>query len=226
MAGSVTTPSHPAMAVIAVLSDTTEILLVVAGAVLGLLLALLVQPLLQDKAEVLLVRALGRFWVRRRGSLAGAWLFVWTKDDTPLTRAEEVALDLASVGKRVSGRFSWRGRQYWLLGRRETDTFISGTYLDEQVGNTFHGAFQLRIYPNEERMGGRWMGFDSKSVIVEGPWEWRRRAVATYPHEIDGAGGDVAPADAAGRPSRRHRDGPAAPPAELDLNHEERGTRQ
>src|SRR5215208_3674957 len=101
------------MWVMAALSDATQILLVVAGAVLGLLLALLVQPLLQDKAAVLLVRALGKFWLRRRGDLAGEWRFVWTKDDTPLTRTEEVSLDLSSVGRRVSGRFSWRGRQYW-----------------------------------------------------------------------------------------------------------------
>jgi hypothetical protein len=128
------------MSVLAALSDTVQILLVIAGAVLGLLLALLVQPLLQDKAEVLLVRALGRFWLRRRGDLAGTWVFVWTRDDTPLTRSEEVSLTLFSVGRRVSGRFAWRGRQYWLLGRRETDMFVSGTYLDEEAGNTFHGA--------------------------------------------------------------------------------------
>jgi len=179
----VATP-QPGVWLIAELSDTTQILLVVAGAVLGLLLALLVQPLLQDKAEVLLVRVLGRFWRRRSGDLGGAWRFVWTIDKTPLTASEEVSLNLSSVGKRVSGRFSWRGRQYWLLGRRETDTFISGTYLDEQAGNTFHGALQLKIYPNEERMKGRWIGFNGRSVIVEGPWEWRRENVPTYPHEI------------------------------------------
>jgi hypothetical protein len=39
------------MWLMAALSDTTQILLVVAGAVLGLLLALLVQPLLQGSSR-------------------------------------------------------------------------------------------------------------------------------------------------------------------------------
>ena len=80
--------------------------------------ALFVQPLLRDKAEVVLVRALGRIWVRRHGGLAGPWRFVWTKDPAHLDRSEEVSLRLAEVGSRVSGRFSWRGREYWFLGRR------------------------------------------------------------------------------------------------------------
>jgi hypothetical protein len=170
------------------MSDATmEIALVVAGALLGLLLALFIEPLLQDKTEVLLVRAVGRFWIRRKKSLAGDWRFVWTKDGTQLSRADETTVRLSAVGARVAGRFAWKGRNYWLLGRRETDEFISGTYLDERAGLTFHGAFHLKVNPNEETMAGRWMGFDSTHRIVEGPWEWRCVDAARYPFEIAAA---------------------------------------
>jgi hypothetical protein len=163
-----------------------QILLLIGGAVLGLVLALFAQPLLQDKAEVFLVRFLARFGARKKGSLAGDWMFVWARDGATLDRSVEIPVKLSVVGKRISGRFEWRSRRYWLLAQRTTDEFISGTYIDEQAGLTFHGAFQLRIHANEESMHGRWMGFDSSRKIAEGPWHWRREATAKYPYEFTG----------------------------------------
>lgn len=161
-----------------------QVVLLIAGAVLGLLLTLLVQPLTQDKTEVFLVRLLARFGPRRSGSLAGKWKFVWVRDGATLDRSEEVGIELSVVGKQISGKFIWRDRQYWLRAQRTTEEFISGTYLDQQAGLTFHGAFQLRVHANEQSMHGRWMGFDSTGRIAEGPWHWRRDAPELkYPYE-------------------------------------------
>jgi hypothetical protein len=61
-------------------------------------------------------------------------------------------------------------------------------------------------------MKGRWMGFNGRSVIIEGPWEWRRDNVKTYPHEIADAGGGggkpAAPVNAPGHPFERQQPGP------------------
>ena len=161
-----------------------QIVLLVLGAVVGLALALLVQPLLQEKAEVLLVRVVSALWFRKSESLSGSWMFVWTKEGSVLDRSEEIPVQLSCVGKRIAGRFAWRGRSYWVLGRRETDEFISGTYLDEKAGLTFHGAFQLRILPDEQTMAGRWIGFNTNHEIIQGPWHWRQKEANLYPFEV------------------------------------------
>jgi hypothetical protein len=153
------------------------------GAVFGLILSLFVQPLLQDRAEVGLLSIISKVWLRRQKGLSGQWMSIWFTDGNLPNRNPEMSIKLSTVGRRVAGKFEWRGHRYWLIGRRDTDEFISGTYVDESVGLTFHGAFQLRIMPNEETMVGRWMGFNSESKIVEGEWHWRRVSATKYPFE-------------------------------------------
>jgi len=70
-----------------------------------------------------------------------------------------------------------------MLGTRHTDQYLTGTYEDEVAGHSFHGAFQLKILPNEEVMTGRWVGFNSLNEILQGPWEWRRSQISKYSFE-------------------------------------------
>ena len=136
-----------------------QVILLVAGALLGLILSLFVQPLLQDRSEVILVKVLGKLIARRRGSLEGEWRFVWAKDGVSLGRQEEVTVKVAVAGQRMSATFTWRDRDYWFLAQRTTQEYISGTYFDREVGLNYHGAFQLKVLTNERTMKGKWMGF-------------------------------------------------------------------
>jgi len=162
------------------------LILLIAGAVVGLLLALFAQPLLEDPARSLLVRVLGRLpLVRGRQSVAGEWQFVWWRDgdDEATARSTETQLRLVTVASKVAGKFDWRGRSYQLIGSRHTTNFISGTYVDTREGNVFHGSFQLRALPGDSLMEGRWMGFNSDHQIVEGPWYLRRPHVDSYSND-------------------------------------------
>ena len=151
-----------------------DILIAAIGAIFGLALAVLVQPLLDDPVRVLLVRVLGHVWIRSRTSLTGTWASVWQIGDRPFDLTEEIVMHLNQVGTRVAGKFEWRGHEYLFLGNRITPHFISGNYQDVKEGFNFHGVFHIRIMPKEELMTGRWMGFDNENQILEGPWEWRR----------------------------------------------------
>jgi hypothetical protein len=174
-----------------------DILLLVAGGVFGLFLAVFVQPLIEDDVRGLLIRIVGHLRIRSKSSLAGDWNAVWAIDGKPLDLSAEMKnIRLHEVGNRIAGEFKWHGRTYRLLGNRITSNFVSGTYEDVIAGYTLHGAFQLQVFPKEQFMVGRWMGFNRDNDIVEGPWQWRRTvagkngvfttdSASKYPFETD-----------------------------------------
>jgi hypothetical protein len=153
------------------------------GGLVGLVLALLVQPVLEDPTRSLLVRLMSRLsLIRSRANVAGSWRFVWWQDGDVANEDEE-AVHLRTIGSKVAGKFSWRGRTYQLIGSRYTPNFISGTYVDELEGNVFHGVFQLRVLPGDNLMEGRWMGFNTHQDIISGPWFLRRVGQGHYSYE-------------------------------------------
>jgi len=176
-----------------------DLILLIAGAFLGLFLAVFIQPLIEDNARGILIRLVGHLRIRSKSSLAGDWNAVWAIDGKPLDLNSEMRnIRLHEVGNRIAGEFKWHGRTYRLLGNRITPNFVSGTYEDVVAGYTLHGAFQLQVFPKEQFMVGRWMGFNRENHIVEGPWQWRRLVAksndtsatdksAKYPFETDPA---------------------------------------
>jgi hypothetical protein len=161
-----------------------DVLAAAIGAIFGLVLALLAQPLLDDPARVLLVKLLGHLWVRSHSSLTGTWASVWRIGDGHLDRSEEIVMNLNQVGTRVAGKFDWKGKEYLFLGNRITSGFISGNYQGVEDGHDFHGVFHIKVMAREEFMIGRWMGFDDDNKILEGPWEWRRLSKHTMKDEL------------------------------------------
>ena len=151
---------------------------------LALLLALFVQPLVEDRAHVFLVRLLGGLAPPQLQSLQGTWFFVWCREGEELTRDEEVpSVRVQELGRRATATFAWKERQYRLIGKRASDVFLTGTYDDFYRGRTFHGAFQLSILPGGQLMSGKWIGFNSQNEVISGPWEWRRESKPGYPFE-------------------------------------------
>jgi hypothetical protein len=153
------------------------------GGAVGLILALLVQPLLEDASRSFLVRLLSRLpLVRSRADVAGRWCFVWWQDGG-VANKDEVPVSLKTIGQKVAGKFEWSGNTYQLIGSRHTSNFISGTYVDQRAGNTFHGTFQLKVLPGDNLMEGRWMGFNAHGDILSGPWFLHRESQEHYSYE-------------------------------------------
>lgn len=170
--------------------DVKDVILLILGGLFGLLLALFVQPLLEDSVRGILIRVVGHLRIRSKSSLAGTWYAVWCVDGSALDVSTEMRnIKLHEVGTRIAGQFEWHGRTYRILGNRITPNFVSGTYEDVIAGYTLHGAFQLEVFPKEQFMVGRWMGFNRANRILEGPWQWRRvpdpkKPLPKYPFEI------------------------------------------
>lgn len=157
------------------------LLAVMLGTILGVASALLLQPLLQDRAQRLLIRVVGPLAPTPKGSLAGTWCAVWCVESQELSRHREMkGIQLKELGSHLTGTFKWDGREYRILAKRVSDLFVTGTYEDLSSGRTFHGALQLVIHPGESHIYGKWIGFDADNRVLSGPWEWRRATVDEY----------------------------------------------
>jgi hypothetical protein len=161
---------------------TKEILLLVAGAVLGLVFTLLVQPFLAEPAQRFLMRMLGSRAPRGEESIAGKWECRWWKDGE--ADKATMTVNLRLFLNSVSGSFEFDGRTYHVVGKIDNNTILTGTYYDQYRGRTFHGAFQLHIQPRALTMTGRWIGFNRYNQIMTGPWEWRRNSEQKWPSEM------------------------------------------
>lgn len=164
-----------------------QIGLVVLGSLLGLALALFLQPMLEDRAQRWLVNILGAVAPRRKDSLAGEWICRWSKDGEPYKQSMKVKVK--QLGRWITTSFVYGGRVYTAQGKVEPESIVAGTYYDELVGATFHGAFQLWVAPGQFTMSGKWMGFNAKNEVISGPWEWKRATADKFPSDYSGTAG-------------------------------------
>ena len=151
----------------------------IIGGVISLILSLIFIPLLQDSVNDFLVRFLSfPFGLRKSESLTGTWDQDWQVD-----RANEkvihkdTTLKLNQFGKSLVGSFSFEDRKYRIRARIENNTYISGIWFDEKIGQVYHGSFQARIEINNKEVNGKWVGFSrSHNKINTGNWTWKKRA--------------------------------------------------
>jgi hypothetical protein len=52
------------------------------------------------------------------------------------------------------------------------DFYVTGTWENIVEGMQYHGAFQLFLHPDGQKMEGVWVGFDSRNHIQHGWWHW------------------------------------------------------
>src|SRR5664280_1062810 len=50
--------------------------------------------------------------------------------------------------------------------------YLTGVWENVPDGDIYHGAFQFVVSPDGKRMTGKWIGFNRKQEIREGPWQW------------------------------------------------------
>lgn len=159
-----------------------EVILLITGAVLGLLLVVFVQPLVEGQALDLLIKWFGTKTQRRRQSLAGPWHQRWHVDSESFTsRNEDQKVIITQLRNRIATSHITAGRTYHTVGMVGQDQYVTGTWHDEVSGSSYYGAFQLRILPGADMMLGKWIGFGTDGSIKTGIWEWKRPSVECYP---------------------------------------------
>lgn len=170
-----------------------EIFLLFLGAILGLLLAVFIQPLVENQALDILVKWFGSRTQRRKQSLAGAWHQRWHVDSKSFSSSnEDQNVVVTQLRNRIITKHETDGRTYHTTGTLAQDQYVTGTWYDEVEGSSYYGAFQLRVLPGAEAMLGRWIGFGTDGAIKTGIWEWKRPHISSYPIERKSQG-DAAP---------------------------------
>ncbi len=159
-----------------------EVFLLIVGVLLGLLVTLFVQPVIQDRADETLVRWLGTTKLRKKKSLSGPWHQRWWVESEVFPVAnEDKNVVVQQFRNRIYATHVSQGRTYNTTGMVEQETYVTGTWYDEYSGPTYHGAFQLRVLPGGDTLLGKWIGFGTDGRIKSGDWEWKRPEVEKYP---------------------------------------------
>ena len=71
------------------------------------------------------------------------------------------------MGRNITGKAHW----YRIKGKVEIQMYIpTGFWEHIGEGDIRHGAFQFAINSTGDRMEGKWIGFDKRSKINDGPW--------------------------------------------------------
>ena len=152
---------------------------VVIGAIISLILSMIFIPLLQDTVTDFLVRTLSHpFGLRKSETLTGVWDQDWQVDRANKKIIhQDTTMNLSQLGKSIVGDFSFEDRKYRIRARIENNTYISGIWFDEKVGQVYHGSFQARIEINNKEVNGKWVGFSrTHNKINTGNWSWVKRA--------------------------------------------------
>ena len=153
-------------------------LLTIFGAILGFLFCLCLQPLLQDRVNAFLASTLPPQIFRGSTSLAGTWTQLWSVANPGYPPGQPSDAPIHQFLNHVYGRFSFDGRTYQLAGKI-SGHFLTGHWEDIQSGHTYHGSFQLRIFPNANHMEGVWVGWGTDGTIKHGQWTWTRNGTST-----------------------------------------------
>ncbi len=148
------------------------------GAVISVILSLIFIPLFQDSTTDFLVEKMSNpFGLRKSETLSGKWDQDWQVDGaTARVIHQDTEMNLSQLGKSLVGSFKFDDRTYKIRGKIENNTYISGIWFDEKIGQVYHGSFQARIEVNNKEINGKWVGFSrSHNRINTGDWRWSRR---------------------------------------------------
>lgn len=174
-----------------------ELVLLIGGAVLGLVLTVLFQGALEGLA----VRVFGALAPSPKSpNLKGTWYAYYevVKDGSPLPspgasvdsgRIEKLVI--SQVGSSIVGRNAKHSREYFLRLKLEDGCILTGTWRDQSGGRKHYGGLQLRWDYSGRYMTGKFVGRDRHNQVNFGPWvftrqeadlqdlidEWRCRAI-------------------------------------------------
>lgn len=158
-----------------------EVLRWLIVAIFGVVLTIILTIFLEDRIRWILLRLGGGVMPLRSHKVRGVWKAQYTyhSEEVPKGRVEveRHLIELRQSGRRVFGRNLTDGRRrYWyrIKGDLKQEMYLTGTWEWEngQAGGVYHGAFQLYVTPDGKRMEGKWIGFDRRNRIQDGPWIW------------------------------------------------------
>jgi hypothetical protein len=153
-----------------------------AGGFVSALLTLIIFPTIQGKVDSFMVDKLGSFSFRKKRKLTGKWNHQWHHKSTSYPNPSPASdIEIKHYRNLIKAKYqvtdnSGYSRTYRMSGKVDRD-YITGIWEDEETGSTYHGAFQLKILPNANKMEGTWVGWSRTGATQSGLWEWQRTSI-------------------------------------------------
>jgi hypothetical protein len=92
---------------------------------------------------------------------------------------------LNQIGFAVYGNTFAGDRPYnKISGRIQDRQYFTGTWKNSGE-NVAHGAFQVFIPTDGQKMVGRWVGFDRRNIVMDGEWVWSKVSQQTTETAIE-----------------------------------------
>lgn len=162
--------------------STGAILLTLAGAVLGTLLALVLDPLLGRPVERGVLRMLslvGGGTGQRDLDLTGIWhsIYTYTTSDGPNAYRGHHYVVVRQFRDRVAVRSldHPEGSKLWMDLELDSGLVLTGTWR-ELTGRKleYHGAIQMLVKPSRSELEGLWVGFGRSRSVKCDAWQMTR----------------------------------------------------
>lgn len=164
-----------------------EVLLVVIGAVLGLILTVL----FSEPLASLVVRLAGPLSILPTNrTVKGEWFAYYEvipdglpplRPGEPINAGRVERIKFSKIGAAVVGQNMRDSRSYFLRLRMESDCILTGTWRDVSGGRYHFGAVQLVWDYSGDHMLGKYVGRDRHNDVNWGPWAFARTEAGLQP---------------------------------------------
>jgi hypothetical protein len=147
----------------------SEAILLVVGAILGVLASVA----LQEPIQIGLARLLGGLGPLRGTSLKGVWRSTYVYRSEGEQRYITQIVRMQQVGPFVVGHCCGSsGEHRHLIRGRVRDRIFTGVWHNVARNADHRGGLQLLLNPDGQAMRGKWIGFDRQHRIQHGDWTW------------------------------------------------------
>jgi len=159
----------------------TSFIWAIVGALFSIFLWPFIYPFIEDFAQSIVVKWLGKTHATKSMKLAGVWVQKWIVIDSKnFPKENEAEVKLYQFGKKIYGAVESGISTYKIFGKIDKGMYVTGTWEDYIDGNNYKGAFQLYIHKYASHMTGKWVGYSETNEIKTGEWLWRRKEEKEY----------------------------------------------
>lgn len=148
------------------------LLSIVAGAVISSTIGLF----LGSTLEYLAARTIGSIWHGGEYDVRGRWKSTYTYRSRGSSHVGEQIMQFYQVGHSVYAKNTGGSSPHRHFLKLKIDgAFLTGSWRNTARNANHYGVVQLRITADGIEMTGKWVGFDSSSLIQAGSWKLTRQ---------------------------------------------------
>jgi len=160
----------------------TEVILLICGALLGVLFSVILTKRLESTFEKIFKR---RFGKKSKRNLTGLWITQYqypSIDNLGNThiKTETQCVHFKQKGNRIFGQTVDAIKHPEVFeGKITKDRYFTGQYINTGNHNNYHGAFQFVLSNSRGTMKGKWIGFDDNGDKINvGDWRWEQHTTS------------------------------------------------